>query len=292
MKISVILVSYNTKKLTLDCLTSLYKSNYRHLEIFVVDNNSNDGSISAVAKQFPKVKIIKNKDNLGFGTANNQAAKIATGDLILFLNTDTLVPKDLFEKMSNFFTTHKKAGIASSRLIFPTGKIQQNGGSLPTLINIFAWQFFLDEIPILTHIFSPYQQENPEFYLSTHKTGWVSGAAMWIRKTTYDQVGGFDENIFMYGEDIEICMRAQKSKWQVWTVSETQVIHLAHQSSDKSRAIIGEYKGLKYLLVKHKPRQILYFRLVLKLGTKVRSIIFKLLKKQKYTWYEEAFNLV
>lgn len=293
MRLSIIIVSYNTKKLVKDCLDSFLKDLPSDYEVILVDNASNDGTLELVETKFPQVKLIKNKTNTGFAQANNQGIAQAKGSYVLFLNSDTFANVDSFKTLAEFFDHHPKAGILSPKLLNPDQSIQQNGGALPTLWNVFAWQFFLDEIPLLTHLFNPYQQDDPEYYLKTRQTGWVSGAAMALRRTMLDDIGLLDKDIFMYAEDTELCLRAHLRQWQVWTVAEGEIIHIGQGSGNKAKAILGEYKGMLYLFAKHYPKQLPVIRTILYYGALVRAQVYRLLGNQeKYAYYQEATSLV
>jgi len=293
MKLSIIIVSYNTKKLLQDCLGSFYKDLPTDYEVIVVDNASEDGSVSAVKKKFPQVKIIENKKNTGYATANNQGIKKAKGEYYLLLNSDTLSSIKSFKKLVEFLDQNPKIGIVSPKLLNADKSIQQNGGALPNLFNVFAWQFFLDEIPLLTHFFNPYQLEDPEFYLKTRKTGWVSGASIMIRQSVVKKIGLLDEKIFMYAEDIDWCLRARTAGYEVWTLAESQIIHIGQGSGKKISAIVGEYKGIKYLFSKHHPNYNLLVKIILSGGALLRAIVYRIIgDKENYANYSKVFALV
>ena len=293
MKLSIIIISYNTKKLLENCLGSIYKDLPKDFEVIVVDNASEDGSVNLVENRFKDVHLILNKKNLGFAKANNQGIKKAKGEYVLLLNSDTETTVKNLQNLISFAESKPKAGIISPQLNNPDKTIQQNGGGLPWLLNVFAWQFFLDEIPILTHLFTPYQREDLELYTKNNKTGWVSGAAMLIRKTCLDDLDGLDEKIFMYAEDVDICIRAQKAGWQTWVTAEAKVMHIGHASGNATKAIIGEYKGVQYLFNKHNPKQAVVISLILYYGAHFRSLIYKLIgNNDKANLYQQAAQVV
>ena len=299
MILSIITVSYNTKKLLKQTLTAVFASKLdkKDYEVFVVDNNSKDGSSDMVKKGFSSVKLIKNNHNLGFAKANNQAIKKTQGQYILLLNSDTKANPHALQHLIDFMAGHPQAGIASAQLWYPDGSIQPSGGFLPRLTNVIAWMLFLDDLPIIKQIFWSYHITRQNFYKKTRRLGWVQGATMMLRKSMLDQVGLLDENIFMYGEDVDLCLRAHKQGWQVWTVAAAKVVHYQFQSSKgiSKNALLGEYRGLKYVFTKHKPAwEKPLFRLLLRTGALLRMLLFgTILKdKEKYAIYQQAFNLV
>lgn len=294
LRLSIIIISYNTKQLLQDCLASFYPELPADFEVIVVDNNSTDGSVEFLKKTYPKVKLVENQQNLGYAKANNQGIKIATGKFVLLLNSDTLISVTALEKLLDFGETHPQAGVISPLLRFRDKSIQQNGGSLPNLLNMFFWQFFLDEIPLLTHLVTPYQQEDPEFYLTNRRMGWVSGACFLIPQTVLNKVGFLDEQIFMYAEDIDYCKRVSEAGYQVWSVKSAEIIHIGQGSGKKSRALLGEYQGLCYYFAKHYHNQYSMIRWILIIGAEFRAIFLgKILKRAKaYDTYKQAAQLV
>lgn len=273
MKLSVIILSYNTKKLLEQCLQSVYSQTGVKFEVIIVDNASTDGSA--------QLATIRNKTNLGYAKANNQGIKQARGEYILLLNSDTVVKPHAFKNLVRFLDTHPKAGIASAQLFNPDGSIQPSGGFLPRLSTIFAWMLF--SLPL-------YHLQIKSFYQTTRSLGWVQGAAMIFRKN----FGLLDEKLFMYAEDIDFCYRAQKQGLQVWTVADAQVIHHKFQSSSFQAAVLGEYQGLLYYFKKHKPQwEVPLLRILLASGALLRMLIFGtiLRDKLKYDIYQKAFRL-
>lgn len=276
MELSVIIVSYNTKELLEKCLESVRASSLDKTayEVIVVDNGSTDGSA--------KLATIKNTDNKGYAAANNQGIKKARGEYILLLNSDTEITPTALEELIKFMDSHPRAGIASAQLLNPDGSIQPSGGCLPRLSNIALWMFFIDG----------YHIQNPSFYTTTREVGWVQGAALIMKK----QVSLLDENIFMYGEDVELCMRAHKDGWEIWHVAEAKVTHQAFQSSGgiSSNALLGEYQGLIYLFKKHKPSwEVPILKLLLQAGALLRMLLFGTILRdtRKYAVYKKAFKL-
>ncbi len=295
MKLSIIIVSFNTKELTLDCLKSIYATAVDlNPEVIVIDNASTDGSVLAIATQFPQIKLIKNSRNLGFTKANNQGIKVSSGSYVMLLNSDTIVSPGAIQTLIDFMDHHPRVGIAAPQLLNPDGSIQPNGGFLPRLSNIIAWMFFIDDLPFVRPWFWSYQLRYLPKFRTIRSLGWVQGAAMLLRRSMLDQIGLLDENIFMYAEDVEICYRARKSSWQVMLLPQAQIIHKGFQSGSSEKAILGEYQGLKYIFQKHKPAwELPVIRLSLKLGALLRLMIFGTIWRdaQKYAIYRTALAL-
>jgi len=294
MDLSIIIVSYNTKKVFQDCLQSIKNSQDKlKKEVIVVDNNSSDDSPTMVRKKFPDYKFIVNKSNLGFAKANNIAVQQAKGKYVWLLNSDTILKPDTIDKLLNLAKQHQ-SHIASCQLLNQDNTIQPQGGFLPKLFtNLAAWMFFIDDIPLIKYFLKPYQQRSLSFFKKDQHPGWLAGTALLIKRSLYQQLKGLDENIFMYGEDVEFCLRASQQNIKPDYFHQPKLVHLG-QASPGSQAIIGEYQGLKYIFKKHKPKyQYPLLRLLLKIGALLRIIIFAIIlrDKQKKQTYEKAFKL-
>lgn len=293
--LSIIIVSYDTRELLKKCISSvkegLSMSGIKG-EIIVVDNASKDNS-AGIAKESGAI-LVQNKVNLGFGRANNQGAEIARGKYLLFLNSDTVTEKGMFEGMINFLDQDPEVGVASCQLKNMDGTIQFQGGNLPDLATMAIWALFLDDLPILHQILPSYQlRKNIK---KPQEVGWVGGAAMFIKRECWDQLKGFDGEIFMYGEDVELCYRAKKKGWKIMINPETSVVHLGKGSGEgKTGWVTGEIRGLLYLFSKHKPgRELPLLKLILRLGMGARWLVFGILggNEQLRKAYLEAYLLV
>ena len=271
--LSIIIVSYNTSKITIDCLKSIFQDkaltfdldkidnkNLVPTEIIIVDNNSQDDSVEKI-KKFP-VKLIANKDNAGFGKANNQGLKIAKGNYLLFLNSDTIILHSAISQSLNWLCSHPEASVCTAQLLNSDKTIQATGGFFPNLANVFTWCLSLDDLPFINKLIKPIHPHTPnfythdKFYLKDHHQDWVTGAFMMIRNSHLKPIRGFDENYFMYGEELELSYRLRKKypKSQTWYLIGPQIIHLGGASAqNKIDPIINEYHGILAFFQKHKP---------------------------------------
>lgn len=300
MKISVIIVNFNTQKLLKDCLQSIFeKTQGLEFEVIVVDNASGDGSQEMVKKDFPQVILLENKKNLGFAAGNNLGLKKAKGEYLLLLNSDTELIENSLLKMVEVMEKNPKVGIASCQLVGKTGEIQPSGGFFPHLGRVFAWMFFLDDLPFLSWWIKPFHPHPPQFYTrdswyqQPHFQDWVTGAFFLIRKQVQEEIGFLDEKFFMYVEEMEYCYRAKKAGWQVFYTPVTKIIHLGGQSGTAKGVLLGEYQGLQYFFGKHKPAwQKIFLRLFLKIGALLRLVLFGIIKKNPEVRriYVEAFR--
>lgn len=292
MDLSIIIISYNTKRLLETCLESVTNEllvSHLNAEVIVVDNHSNDGSVEMIEKfkrftgdRVP-VTLLCNSTNIGFGKANNQAAKIARGRFFVFLNSDTVTGERTMEEMVKFLDRRLKVGIASCRLNNPDGTIQPQGGSLPRLSTVAIWALFLDDIPLLHQILPSYQLRRSSLSTgSAKRLGWVAGTAMWVRREAWEEIGGFDESIFMYGEDVDLCYRAQQAGWGVMINPAAAVVHRGRASGSGSDWITAEVEGLMSLFSKYKPAwESIPLRLILRLGMGLRWLLFGILRRNE-----------
>ena len=328
MTLTIIIVSYNTKKLTLQTIDTAWKEAQsspnlaKKTEIILVDNDSKDGTVDAVKKAFDSknIKIIANKHNKGFASANNQGIKIAQGKYIILLNSDTIVQKGGLAGMVKTFErlpidirtadlaseTNKidRLGILAPTLLNPDGTLQPQGGDLPTLCSLFAHMSFLDDLPIIgkfipsTQHTGFRQSEKLRYHTNDNrliKRGWVGGTAMMIRKEVIDEIGLLDDAIFMYGEDTEYCMRANHRHWDVAIDPQAKITHFGQASSSSANAIKGEFKSYTYNWSKHKPLwQIPIVKLILKMGAVLRVIAFSTIKpdKKRRQIYQELLTQI
>ena len=225
MKLSVVIVNYNVKYFLEQCLHSVRRAAENlQMEVFVVDNNSVDGSVKMVSEKFPEVILIENKDNTGFSKANNQAIKLSTGEYVLLLNPDTVVESDTFSKILNFMDSHPDAGGLGVKMIDGKGNfLPESKRGLPTPSVAFYKIFGLSKFFPKSRVFGKYHlgfldkdQVNPVEILS--------GAFMLLRKSVLDKTGLLDETFFMYGEDIDLSYRITKAGYKNIYFPETTII--------------------------------------------------------------------
>lgn len=254
MKLSIILVNWKTPDLTKNALVSVYKETGGFdFEVIVVDNNSQDGSVEMIKKEFPQVVLIINTDNLGFGKANNQGLKIAQGDYLMFLNTDVVVLDGALNKLVNFLDQHPSVMMVGPRLLNKDLTFQHAcRRNLPNPINSFFHLFGLTKFFKNSKLANEYKQyaSDPEV---TGPTQALSGAAMMFRRQVYSTIGGFDEIFFMYGEDLDFCKRVLDKGWQTVYVSDAKIIHFGGQSSGKRRvkSLLNFYEAMWLYYKKH-----------------------------------------
>ncbi len=234
MKLSVIIVNYNVRYFLEQCLYSVRRaSEGLDVEIFVVDNNSVDGSMKMVREKFGETIIIENKENLGFSKANNQAIRRSAGEYVLLLNPDTVVEDDTFRKVLGFMDAHPDAGGLGVKMIDGKGNfLPESKRGLPTPSVAFYKIFGLSRFFPKSRIFGKYHLG----YLDKdkiHEVEVLSGAFMLMRKSVLDRTGYLDESFFMYGEDIDLSYRIIKAGFKNCYYPETRIIHYKGESTKK-----------------------------------------------------------
>ena len=242
LQLSVIIVNYNVKYFLEQCLCSVLNALKNvEAEIIVVDNDSTDGSQQFFSKKFAGVHFIWNWKNVGFAKANNAGLQQAKGKYILFLNPDTLVPEDCFEKCLSFFKMQKDAGALGIRMIDGAGKfLKESKRGFPGLLPSFYKLSGLAALFPYSKTFARYYAGNlPEN--ENHMVDVIAGAFMLVEKNVLDKTGAFDEQFFMYGEDIDLSCRIQKAGYKNYYFSEATIIHFKGESTKK--------ESLKYVEV-------------------------------------------
>ena len=262
MKLSVVIVNYNVEHFLEQCLYSVRRAMQGiEGEVFVVDNNSVDGSLKMLAAKFPEVKVIANKDNVGFAKANNQAIRISEGEYVLLLNPDTVVEDDTFSKCIAFMDSHPDAGGLGVKMVDGKGQfLPESKRGLPTPMTAFYKIFGLSKLFPHSKRFSKYHLG----YLPDDEVNPVdilAGAYMLMRRETLDKCGLLDETFFMYGEDIDLSYRLMKDDDKQNYYLPTRIIHYKGESTNKSTLRYAHvfYEAMLIFLRKHFPVYALLF---------------------------------
>jgi N-acetylglucosaminyl-diphospho-decaprenol L-rhamnosyltransferase len=252
MVLSVIIVSYNVKYFLEQCLCSVQRAMDENVEVFVVDNNSTDGTVTYLRERFPFVQFIVNDENVGFAKANNLALQKARGKYVLFLNPDTIIPGDLFTQCCSFMDAHDDAGALGVRMIDGSGEfLPESKRGFPS-----PWVAFC-KMSGLTNLF-PRSKTFAKYYLGhlpekeINTVDALAGACMLVRKELLDKIGGFDEQFFMYAEDIDLSYRVQQAGYKNYYFPQTTIIHFKGESTRKdARYVRLFYNAMIQFAEKH-----------------------------------------
>ena len=292
--VSVVLVSYNTASLTKKSIDSIVKSSIyskETVEIILVDNHSTDQTVPVIKKIFPQVKVIVNQQNLGFGAGNNVGVKASRGEYILLLNTDAFLSPDTLPTLISRLSADPSLLAVSPILIYEDGSVQQSVGYFPTPTRVTAWMWGLDKLPIIKNFFpEPYHAFDTALYNRDLTPDWLMGAVVLLRRDDFLAVAGFDEDYFMYGEEVELFYRlrlkypSKKSR----LISGVQAVHVGSASTKKTNAhrLTQELRGIEYFYRKHLSHLYWYIKLVITIGVIMRLAIFAFIPSRKETLVE------
>lgn len=275
IKLSVVIVNYNVKHFIEQCLFSVLKASENiSCEVFVVDNNSVDGSVTLIKEKFPKIHLIENKTNTGFSVANNQAIKLAQGEYVLLLNPDTVVQEDTFTKILAFMDAHPEAGGLGVKMLDGQGNFApESKRGLPTpmvaFYKMFGFARFFPKSKRFGKYHLTYLPEN-----EINEIDVISGAFMLIRKSVLDKIGALDETFFMYGEDIDLSYRIIKAGYKNYYFPKTQIIHYKGESTKRSSLnyVVIFYKAMAIFANKHfKGSNAFWFNLLIHIAIILRA---------------------
>jgi len=279
--IAVSIVSYNTSELLQKLLKNLYsQKNLDGLEVFVVDNNSSDDSVEMIKTNFPKVNLIESKENSGFAKGQNLALKKINAPLTLILNPDTDFDSDTLFMMEEFMRNNPEISIASCKIKGSGGGLGSNGGDLPFGFALLSWLFNFDIKGLPS-----FHRYDKDFYGSKN-VGWVGGTFMMVRKEVFEKVGYFNEDYFMYFEDVEFCYKAGKAGFKIGFNPDVSISHISGASSKNPR--LNQWRGEMEGLIKFSYKNFgfiygLVVGILVRIALTLRVIAFALLGKLDYS---------
>jgi GT2 family glycosyltransferase len=235
VNISIIILSYNTKDLLKQTLDSLCHKNFSDREYFVVDNASTDGSPQMVKKDYPWVTLIANHDNKGFAAANNQAIKIAKGKYLVLLNSDTEVIDDALGDIARYLDNHPDVGAITPKIMLTNGQLDPAcHRGMPTPWRSFCYFAGLEKLFPTSRLFGGYHQAYLDLN-TTHVIETSAATGFMVRKQMVDEIGMLDEAFFLYGEDLDWCMRMNQANWKIVYFADATIIHYKSQSGKKNK---------------------------------------------------------
>lgn len=231
--VSVIIVSYNTRDLTLRCLKCLFNDlGDLNSEVFVVDNASGDGSVDAIRAEFPGVTIIQNAENRGFGAANNLALARATGEFVLLLNSDAFLHAGAIGGMLEAMRGDSRIGVVGPRILNSDGSLQRSCYRFPSPGQAWRENLWLHRLHWLVPGWDDYESWAHD---SEREVEWAIGACLLVRAEVVGRIGGFDERFFMYAEESDWQFRIRQGGWKVWFTPRARVTHIGGASGDDAR---------------------------------------------------------
>ena len=277
MELSIVIVNYHHSHMLADCLESVYRTITKtRFEIIIVDNSSKDDGLELILKRYPETRFINNRENVGFARANNQGVKIASGDFLLFLNPDTIMTEGAIESMLGYIQSDSSVGILGPKVLNSDKTIQYSCRRFPTV-----WSGLFNRYSLMTRLF-PNNRFSRHYLMldydhnSIRSVDWVSGCCMMMPVSTFKKANGFDENYFLFIEDVDLCQIVKNKGLLVIYFPHAKIFHKISSSNSRStsQAIIKRHQGMIYynrkyfkanLIMQHIINSIIVARCLLKI---------------------------
>jgi|JI8StandDraft_1071087.scaffolds.fasta_scaffold12327_2 GT2 family glycosyltransferase len=225
--VSIIIISYNTSRLTLNCIRSIYNT-YPEGEIVVVDNRSPDDTVQQIEREYPKVRVVVTPENKSYSNAVNIGMNATTSEYSIVCNADVEFFEKSIERLVGFLQTHPRVGVCSPQQQYPDGSWQYSYGSLPSirvaLTDMILWYGITDAL-------KKWSYKRNQLFMQPRKVGYCDGAVLALRRSAYDEIGGFDENFTFYAEEADFCCRLHAHGWGVYFEPSATVMHIRGASS-------------------------------------------------------------
>jgi N-acetylglucosaminyl-diphospho-decaprenol L-rhamnosyltransferase len=238
-----------------DCLESINRTIQKiQFEVILIDNSYKDDGLASILKSYPNTQFINNSKNIGFARANNQGAKIASGDFLVFINPDTIMTEGAIESMLDYIRSDSSIGIIGPKVLNPDQTIQYSCRKFPTI-----WSGLFNRYSLMTQLF-PNNRYSRDYLMldydhnSIRSVDWVSGCCMMISISTFKKINGFDENYFLFIEDVDLCRAIKEIGLRVVYFSNSKIFHKISSSNSQStfQLIIKRHQGMVYYNQKHR----------------------------------------
>ena len=266
--VSVVVVTWNAREHVERCLDSV-----RGRDVVVVDNGSTDGTVELVRERFPEVRLVE-QANVGMGGGNNAGMRIAEGRYFFLLNSDAWVEADALDRLIAFADDHPNAAIVGPKLQNPDGSLQRSVRGEPTLWRLSTEYFFIRKLAPRTNLLNPLYVGRFA-HDEAREADWLSGAALLVRRDAADAVGLFDEDFFMFGEEVDWQTRFRRAGWAVWFCPDAVVTHVGG-ASHGGRLYVENLRGqLRFQAKHHGIRQAERARRLLLLALRLRALVLR-----------------
>ncbi len=296
--LTIIILSYNTKAITDKCLSELSLAKKfcedtlnNKIAVTVVDNASSDASAEMIKEKYLWVNLIESKENLGFAKGNNLAMKKAKTPFILLINSDIFLDKDTLVEALSIISKNKDCDALSVKYKYPGGGFQSGGGFLPTPMRTLFWLCGFESVPFIKRLIKPIYVYNKSYYERKRTLEWASAAFFLIKRAIYEKTRGFDENLFLYMEDIEWCKRIKDSGFNICYTPDVSVLHLEGTSSNNFQdKLENQIKGLIYYHKKHYPQKLVFMKKSIRIGLFLRYILYRIMDSAKSGSYLKVYK--
>lgn len=251
--VSILIISYNTREMTLACIESVFEQTRKHdFEVIVLDNRSQDGSAVAIRSRFPQVKLHASAENLGFAGGNNAAAAMARGKRLLLLNPDTLILDGAIDRLLDYAYTTPEARVWGGRAVFPDGSINASCWNDMTLWSSICRGFGLTWLFPRSKFFNPESIHKWDDLSEERDVDIVVGCFLMIDRPLWEELGGFDPTFFMYGDEVDLCLRARKLGARPKITPKATIIHYGGGSEPSSEdKLVKVLKGRATVMREH-----------------------------------------
>lgn len=256
MRLSIVIVSWNVREQLHDCIRSIMQNASKaDCEVIVVDNASSDGTVESVRRDFPEVALVVNDQNRGFARANNQGIARSSGEYVLLLNPDTVVHEGALGLLIDFMDRHPAVGACGPKLLNEDGTTQPSVRHFPTLRSTFYFYTVFRFLGVFRRHYKTWRMKDFD-HSSQMDVDQIMGAAMMLRRSALEQMGGMDEAFFMYYEEVDLCYRLRQANWRIVFMPEARITHLGGQSirQIQGQKRIMTLRSLLTLLRKHRGR--------------------------------------
>ena len=287
--LTIAIVSFNAKDELRSCLDSLFASTrLDSFEVIVADNASADRTVEMLRERFPRVRVIESPENLGFGRACNLCWQQAKSSLVLFLNSDTVVSDRALDRLVAIARERPEAGAIGPRLLYPDGEIQMSFGEMPGILaelrqKLWNAGYARGKGPLRSLVRRRHSRER--------FVDWVSAACLLTRRDTLETVSGFDENFFLYSEDVDLCARIRAAGGRILFTPEVEIVHLVGRSraTNRDRVVYESHRSRLYFYEKHHRS---FEVLLLKLYMAVKAGALRFLRPRDRALYDRILDLV
>ena len=249
--LSVVIVNINTRDWLQGCLESLEQQDvFERIQVVVVDNTSTDGSAAMVRRDFPSCELVQLEETVGFGQANNAGVRHAGAPLLLLLNPDTVVREGSLGEFIELLEEHPRCGVAGGLVYDGDGELERSTGSYPTLGSMVLDRL-LGRLPPARGLLGLLSERHWTGYDEARRVDWVTGACLWIRRELFEELGGFDENIYLYCDDVDLAYRARRAGAECWFFPCAPIVHYRNKAPVPRSRKEMQRESLHYFARKH-----------------------------------------
>jgi hypothetical protein len=292
MGLGILILSHNTREITLEGIRkALISAKYCqermkvNISILLVDNGSQDGTVKAVKKEYPTVRVLALPENVGTSRGNNAGLRMIDDEFVLLLNSDTHLEPETLYKSFQYMQKNPQCDVMMCKLVDDKGNFRPYGGHLPTPMRLVLWSLFLESIPILRNYLARIYTYPRQMYNLAFQVEWMPSCFYFMKREVITKTNGLDENIFFYMDDMEWSKRINKAGFQIYFNPDVQAEHTGGESSLKKwnfkKILQSQFDGTSYFMKKHYPKTANIALTIMRLGFLLRGIALVTLGKRE-----------